>query len=242
MKAKKPFLLVAFIAILLVVLLVVPGVAFATPGGSDCGKPVNWVWASFLCSPTEDLPVWSMDVIHVQKLRNGTVRGTFLDQSIGKPGEHSYRFSSRSFESEYWDAFQAARGLPSLSHAYFCHGAAYPAPLWPTYWWTDPPSPPSSFATFADADMVDVVVYVPADQLPQEWLPLFPDSMPLRYVLLDFGKPWKGNDLFMAWSFVPAGDPTDPATPWLWYPMNVPDDPVPFFKGDIKVHVGAPDF
>jgi|WetSurMetagenome_2_1015567.scaffolds.fasta_scaffold152850_2 hypothetical protein len=238
MKSKRLLLLVAFAVILLVTLMVVPAVAFAAPGGSDCGKPVNWVSASFLCSPTDDLPVWSMDVINVRKLHDGTVRGTFLDQSIGKPGEYSYRYSSRSFASEYWDEFQAARGLPSLSHAYFCHGAAYPAWLWPTSAWMDLPS---TWATFVNADTADFVAYVPANQLDPAWRPLFPDSMPLRYVLLDFGGPGGGNDRFMAWAFVPA-DPADPNTFWLWYPMNVPDDPVPFAKGNIQVHVGAPDF
>ena len=86
MKAKQPLLLVAFVAILLVALIVVPAVAFAAPGGSGGGKPVNW--ASFVCDSNNDVPGFrTMDAIHVQKLQDGTVRGKYLDQFTGKPGE-----------------------------------------------------------------------------------------------------------------------------------------------------------
>ena len=242
MKAKQPLFLVAFVAIMLVVLIIVPAVASAAPGGSGGTKPVNWVKASFVCNPTADIPVLTMDVIHVWKVQNGTVKGTYLDQSIGKAGEYSYRYSSRNFESQYWDTFQEARELDGLSHAYFCHGADYPDWLWPTYAWM---GLPSSFATFANADIVDFVVYVPADQLGPaslQYLPAGADSLPLRYVLLDFGSPCRGRDRFMAWAFVPTGDPDDRSTFWLWYPMSVPDDPVAFRSGNIQVHVGASDF
>ena len=99
MKSKRPLLVVAFLAILLVLLLVVPTVAFAAPGGSGGGKPVNW--ASFVCDSNNDVPGFrTMDAIHVQELRDGTVRGKYLDQFTGKPGgESDYRFSSRNFES-----------------------------------------------------------------------------------------------------------------------------------------------
>jgi hypothetical protein len=240
MKAKVSLLGVAFIAILLVALILVPAVASAAPGGSDGGKPVNWVtWAGI----SDVTGFWTMNVVHVQKLQNGTVKGTFLDQSIGKVGENEYRFCSRSFESKYWDDLLAKQGQPSLSRAYFCHGAAYPTTLWPTPEWI---GAPSTFDTFADVDIADFVVYVPADQLDPAWLPLYPDSMPLRYVLLDFGKPRKGIDRFMAWAFVPSGDPADPDTFWFWYPMSDAKDlpildPVPVLYGSIQVHVGAPD-
>jgi len=241
MKAKRPLLLGMFVVVLLVALIALAGVASAAPEGSHGAKPVNWVSANFVCSPTADLPVWTMDAIYVEKLQNGTVRGLYLDQSLGKPGPYSYRYSSRNFESAYWDAFQAARGLPSLSHAYFCHGANYPAALWPTYFWM---GLPPTFATFANADIADFVAYVPADQLDPASRTLFPDSMPVRYVLMDFGRPCKANDRYMAWIFVPSDPdhPNDPNTVWLWYPMSVPDDPVLFARGDIQVRVGAPDF
>ena len=135
----------------------------------------------------------------------------------------------------------AARGVPGLSGAYFCHGADCPQWLWPTYWWL---GLPATFATFADADIADFVAYVPIEQLPAAWLPLLPtgvDSLPMRYVLLDFGEPGAG-DRFMAFAFVPTADPNDPTTYWIWAPMNIPDDPVPVSNGNVQVHVGVPDF
>ena len=234
MKAKQPLLLVAFVVVMLVTLRVVPGLAFAAPGGSDGGKPVNWVTASFVTGPIGDIAVPTLDVIHVWGLQDGTVRGTYLDRSIGKPGQSDYRFTSRSFESAYWDEFLAAQGLPSLSHAYFCHGADYPEWLWPSSWWM---GLPPSFTTFADADVADFVVYVPADQLDPAWRSIYPDSMPLRYVLLDFGEPGRENDRYMAWAFLPLTP-----TLWLWAPMTEDADPVPVRNGNIQVHVGAPDF
>ncbi len=182
MKSKKPLLVVTFLAILLVLLIVVPTVAFAAPGGSGGGKPVNW--ASFVCDSNNDFPDFpTMDAIHVQQLPDGTVRGKYLDQFTGKPGgESDYRFSSRNFTSVYWDAFHgpsaACLGQLDASAARTLCGRAA-----------------------RNAEVADFVVYVPADQLPPGLAAAPPDGgglAALRYVLLDFGEPGAGNDLYAA--------------------------------------------
>jgi hypothetical protein len=228
-KAKKPLLLIAFLAILLVLLIVMPTVAFAAPGGSGGGKPVNW--ASFVCDSNNDFPDFpTMDAIHVQQLPDGTVRGKYLDQFTGKPGgESDYRWSSKNFTSVYWDALLSPL---SLSHAWFGPAADYPADRWPTGGGL-----PSDWEDLVgNANIADFVVYVPLDQVPQLWLdwgllPPDADSLPVRYVLLDFGEgSLAGRDLYEAWICV-----------WgSWVTENDVLIPVP--NGNIQVHVGAPDF
>jgi hypothetical protein len=236
MRAKQPLLLVAFAVILLVVMIVIPAVASADPGGSGGGKPVNW--ASFVGDsnndPNPDLPGFrSMDAIHVQAVDGVVLRGKYLDQFTGKPGDMDYRFSSRNFESEFWDAFQEAMGGDSLSHAWFGAAADYPDTSWPTYWSTG--GLPSGFETF-DANVADFVVYVPRDQVPQAWdpetlLPEGADSLPIRYVLLDFGEGSNaGRDLYEAWICYFG----------YWFTESDVLTPVP--NGNIQVHVGDPDF
>jgi hypothetical protein len=85
MKAKKPLLVVAFLAILLVLLIVVPTVASAAPGGLGGPKAVNW--ASFVGDSNNDVPGFrTMDAIHVQALDGVALKGKYLDQFTGKPG------------------------------------------------------------------------------------------------------------------------------------------------------------
>lgn len=222
MRSRKPLIGVGFLAIfLLVVLIVVPAAASATPGGSGGGKPVNW--ANFVFNSNNDPGAHTMDAIHVEALDGAVLRGKYLDQSVGKPGPLEYRFSSRNF-----------------GPAYFCHGADYPEDLWPSEWFW---GLPSNWDTFVNADIADFVVYVPADQLPPAWLQALPeaaDSLALRYVLLDFGEPGKGNDQYMAWAFFPD-NPGSPSF-WLWFPMTETGDPVPVPTGNIQVHVGVSDF
>jgi hypothetical protein len=230
MKSKKPLLGVAFFAILLVVLIVVPAVASAAPGGSGGSAPLNW--ASFVGDSNNDVPGFrTMDAIYVKALDGVALKGKYLDQFTGKPGgESDYRFSSRNFESVYWDAFLGS----SLSHAWFGAAADYPATSWPTYWSTG--GLPSDWGTF-DANIADFVVYVPRDQVPEAWLPLLPDdataSLPIRYVLLDFGEgSGAGRDLYEAWIWIYFYD--------AWVTESDVLTPVP--NGNIQVHVAAPDF
>jgi hypothetical protein len=233
MKSKKPLLGVAFVAILLAVMMIVPAAASAAPG-SGGGKPVNS--ASFVGDSNNDpnaaLPGFrSMDAIHVQALDGVVLNGKYLDQFTGKPGVYEYRFSSRDFTSEWWDTFMGSGN--SLSHAWFGPAADYPATLWPTYWLTG--GLPSEWDAF-DANVADFVVYVPRDQVPQAWdpetlLPEYADSLPVRYVLLDFGEGRSaGKDLYEAWICYKG----------LWVTESDVLTPVP--NGNIQVHVAAADF
>lgn len=230
MKSKKPLLGLAFSAILLVALIVVPTVASAAPGGSDGGKAVNW--ATFVGDsnndPNPDLPGFrSMDAIHVQALGGAVLKGKYLDQFTGKPGVMEYRFSSRNFKSAWWDEFLGSGN--SLSHAWFGPAADYPDTIWPM------DTLPSGFNAF-DADVADFVVYVPRDQVPEAWdpdtlLPEGADSLPIRYVLLDFGEGnGAGEDMYEAWICVFG----------YWFTQSNVLTPVP--NGNIQVHVAVSDF
>ena len=84
-----------------------------------------------------------------------------------------------------------------------------------------------SQTNFYEADGAKIAEFV-------AWVVEKPDGQPfmVKYKLMDYGEPAKGNDKYMIWVWVEI-----PGLPGFWWPMYGSGDPIPFPGGNIQVHL-----